>query len=85
MRPFRNYTVATNLKPEITFTISATGIDSVYTYARDNILGISDINWEMPFTGGMAKTSGYTVTIGDELATIKERLPNLTGAAIQMR
>ncbi len=85
MRPFRNYTVATNIKPDVTFTVSATGIDSVYTYGRDNILGISDINWEMPFTGGLAKASGYTVKIGDELATIKERLPNLTGAAIQMQ
>lgn len=82
MRTLTDIQSSTNIVGEITANILAADASTTWVFSEGDISNVSPISWEIPFTGGLGKTSGYNLTLSTSLGWIKDNLLKLPRSEI---
>lgn len=65
--------------------ITPTDQSTTYIFEHTDIVEISGLSWECPFTGGLGKSSNYNLTLSSSLGFIKGVIDNLPKAEVVLR
>lgn len=85
MRSFINFDNVSVVHPDIQLTVTANDSSQVFTFDRNAINFMSDVKWEMPFFGGIAKSLNYDIELLLGLDNIKNILRFLPGGVSELK
>ena len=86
MRTFTFVTSSTSLvTAKLALEVTAADASTTWTFSGSNLVGLSPISWEVPFAGGLGKTSKYTATLATSLDWIKTYQSQLIKAQTNLK
>lgn len=85
MRNLTSVQSAQRVAASISAQIKATDTSTLWTFHHEDIVGMSPVSWEVPFAGGLGKTSNYKFTLSSSEQFIKTNFKNFIKAEVRLR
>ena len=85
MRTLTSIQSADIILADFSLSITATDASTTWVFSADNIVDIGQISWEIPYGGGLGKTSNYNITLSSSSDFIKNNLKNLIRAETNLQ
>ena len=84
MRSLTSIESSTNIIGQITAHIAASDASTTWVFSEGDLSNITPILWEVPYTGGLGKTSSYEITLSTSLGWIKDNLAKLPRSEVTL-
>jgi len=84
MRTLTSIQSATAINADFNLELTLSDQSSTYIYDKRTLVDLSSVSWEIPFNGGLGKTSSYQATISSSLGWIKDNISKINKANVRL-
>ncbi|HUJ74687.1 MAG TPA: hypothetical protein VL359_07495, partial [bacterium] len=85
MRILPSVASASWVQAGLSITVTARDGSRSFTFGAQDLAGLTGLSFEVPFMGGLVKPSTYDVTLSTSLGWLKEMLPQLPRAQVNLQ